>query len=113
MAKAIAANTVPAFFGEELFAQLRRIKAVFDPHNRMNPGKICTPWQSTDTLVSVDGQKRGYFDQQIPIQVRQSFEAATSCNGNGLCFNYEETRQCVRRAKSLRIVATVRKVALD
>lgn len=80
----------PAFFGEELFAQLRRIKAVFDPHNRMNPGKICTPWQSTDTLVSVDGQKRGYFDQQIPIQVRQSFEAATSCNGNGLCFNYEE-----------------------
>ena len=56
----------------------------------MNPGKICTPWQSTETLVSVDGQKRGYFDQQIPIQVRQSFEAATSCNGNGLCFNYEE-----------------------
>ncbi len=80
----------PAFFGDELFAQLRRIKAVFDPFNRMNPGKICTPWQSTDSLVSVDGQKRGYFDQQIPIQVRQSFEAATSCNGNGLCFNYEE-----------------------
>jgi len=80
----------PAFFGDELFAQLRRIKAVFDPHNRMNPGKICTPWQSDEHLVSVDDQKRGYFDKQIPIQVRQSFEAATSCNGNGLCFNYEE-----------------------
>lgn len=81
----------PAFFGDELFAQLRRIKAVFDPHNRMNPGKICTPLHSSDALVSVDGQKRGYFDKQIPIQVRQSFEAATSCNGNGLCFNYEES----------------------
>ena len=80
----------PAFFGEELFSQLRKIKAVFDPANRMNPGKICTPWQSSETLVSVDGQKRGYFDRQIPITVRQSFEAATSCNGNGLCFNYEE-----------------------
>ncbi|MDZ7901222.1 MAG: FAD-linked oxidase C-terminal domain-containing protein [Rheinheimera sp.] len=51
----------PAFFGEELFAQLRRIKAVFDPHNRMNPGKICTPWQSTETLVSVDGQETWLF----------------------------------------------------
>lgn len=80
-----------AFFGDELFAQLRRIKAVFDPHNKMNPGKICTPLHSNDALVSVDGQKRGYFDKQIPIQVRQSFEAATSCNGNGLCFNYEES----------------------
>jgi FAD/FMN-containing dehydrogenase/Fe-S oxidoreductase len=80
----------PAFFGEELFAELRKIKGVFDPFNRMNPGKICTPWQSQDALVSVDGQKRAYFDRQIPTVVRQSFEAATSCNGNGLCFNYEE-----------------------
>ena len=27
----------PAFFGEELFAELRKIKGVFDPLNRMNP----------------------------------------------------------------------------
>ncbi len=80
----------PEFFGETLFNELRRIKAAFDPNNRLNPGKICTPWQSSDELVSVDGQKRGYFDKQIPIVVRQSFESATSCNGNGLCFNYEE-----------------------
>ncbi len=80
----------PEFFGETLFTELRRIKASFDPNNRLNPGKICTPWQSNDELVSVDGQKRGYFDKQIPIVVRQSFESATSCNGNGLCFNYEE-----------------------
>lgn len=80
----------PAFFGEQLFSELRKIKAAFDPHNRLNPGKICTPWLSSDELVSVDGQKRAFFDKQIPIAVRQSFEAATSCNGNGLCFNYEE-----------------------
>ncbi len=80
----------PAFFGDTLFAELRKIKGVFDPLNRMNPGKICTPWQSQDLLVSVDGQKRAYFDRQIPTAVRQSFDAATSCNGNGLCFNYEE-----------------------
>jgi FAD/FMN-containing dehydrogenase/Fe-S oxidoreductase len=80
----------PAFFGEELFNELRKIKAAFDPNNRMNPGKICTPWLNQELLVSVDGVKRGFYDRQIPITVRQSFDSATNCNGNGLCFNYEE-----------------------
>lgn len=80
----------PAFFGDTLFNELRKIKAAFDPDNRMNPGKICTPWQSDEQLVSVDGVKRGFYDRQIPISVRHSFDSATNCNGNGLCFNYEE-----------------------
>lgn len=80
----------PEFFGETLFTELRKIKAAFDPLNRMNPGKICTPLQSTEALVSVDGQKRAFFDKQIPVAVKTSYDAATSCNGNGLCFNYEE-----------------------
>lgn len=80
----------PAFFGDSLFNELRKIKTAFDPDNRMNPGKICTPWQSEAQLVSVDGVKRGFYDRQIPIAVRQSFDSATNCNGNGLCFNYEE-----------------------
>ena len=81
----------PQFFGEELFAELRKIKTVFDPHNKMNPGKICTPLESTDLLVKVSGQKRGEFDRQIPIEARNSFEPVMSCNGNGLCFNYDAT----------------------
>jgi FAD/FMN-containing dehydrogenase/Fe-S oxidoreductase len=81
----------PQFFGEELFAELRKIKTVFDPHNKMNPGKICTPLESTEPLVKVSGQKRGEFDRQIPIEVRSSFEPVMSCNGNGLCFSYDTT----------------------
>lgn len=81
----------PAFFGEELFTELRKIKAAFDPRNRVNPGKICTPYQSVDALVSVDGQKRAWFDRQIPVAVRESFDSSMNCNGNGLCFNYEES----------------------
>lgn len=81
----------PAFFGEELFTELRKIKAAFDPRNRVNPGKICTPYQSHDALVSVDGQKRAWFDRQIPVAVRESFDSSLNCNGNGLCFNYEES----------------------
>ncbi|MDN2662582.1 FAD-binding and (Fe-S)-binding domain-containing protein [Psychromonas sp. 14N.309.X.WAT.B.A12] len=79
----------PDFFGNELFTELRKIKTVFDPHNRVNPGKICTPIDSTESLVSVDAAKRGTFDRQIPIQVRESYAQALDCNGNGLCFNYD------------------------
>lgn len=80
----------PEFFGEYLFNQLRRIKATFDPNNRVNPGKICTPIESDDSLVSVDDQKRSWFDKQISIDVKTSFNNAMTCNGNGICFNYDE-----------------------
>ena len=79
----------PAFFGEQLFIELRKIKAVFDPLNKMNPGKICTPINSNEQLVSVDDTKRGFYDRQIPVEVKESFTAAMDCNGNGLCFNYD------------------------
>ncbi|UAA40472.1 FAD-binding oxidoreductase [Paraneptunicella aestuarii] len=77
------------FFGEELFTELRKIKSAFDPHNQMNPGKICTPLESDELLVRVSDTKRGYYDRQIPVEVRDSWEPAMSCNGNGLCFNYD------------------------
>jgi FAD/FMN-containing dehydrogenase/Fe-S oxidoreductase len=81
----------PTFFGEELYAELCKIKSAFDPLNKMNPGKICTPFESNETLVKVSDQKRGKFDRQIPVETRTSFEPAMSCNGNGLCFNYDKT----------------------
>ncbi len=78
----------PEYFGE-LFADLRKIKGAFDPDNRLNPGKICTPLNSDDQLVSVDATKRGAFDRQIPVRIRDSFKEALDCNGNGLCFTFE------------------------
>ncbi|TOY92935.1 D-2-hydroxyglutarate dehydrogenase YdiJ [Vibrio fluvialis] len=79
----------PEFFGDELFTELRRVKAAFDPHHKMNPGKICTPLDTNFELVKVSDTKRGYFDRQIDVQVRDSFKQAMECNGNGLCFNYD------------------------
>ncbi|MFM2481655.1 FAD-binding and (Fe-S)-binding domain-containing protein [Celerinatantimonas sp. YJH-8] len=79
----------PAFFGDELFMELRRIKTAFDPYNQLNPGKICTPIDSTESLRSVDDLKRGALDRQIPVTVRDSFRSVMDCNGNGLCFNYD------------------------
>ena len=79
----------PTFFGEELFLELRKIKTAFDPLNKMNPGKICTPIDSNEQLVSVDAKKRGAFDRQIPVQIREEFPSVMNCNGNGLCFNFD------------------------
>ncbi|MFR9718693.1 FAD-binding and (Fe-S)-binding domain-containing protein [Aeromonas diversa] len=78
----------PAFFGE-LWQELQRVKGAFDPNNRLNPGKICTPFGSQAELVSVDGPKRGKYDRQIPLPVRTSYTRALDCNGNGLCFTFE------------------------
>ena len=81
----------PEFFGEMLFAELRKIKGVFDPANKMNPGKICTPLNSTDTLVRVADVKRATYDRQIPVSFKEAYQPALNCNGNGLCFNYDTT----------------------
>jgi FAD/FMN-containing dehydrogenase/Fe-S oxidoreductase len=81
----------PTFFGDELYAELCKIKSAFDPLNKMNPGKICTPFESDESLVKVSAAKRGGFDRQIPVAVRNAYEPAMSCNGNGLCFNYDVT----------------------
>ena len=87
--KGFRAEYSPAFFGEELFTELRRIKAAFDPDNRLNPGKICAPLGSDEPMMRVDAVKRGTFDRRIPLAVRTSFRGAMECNGNGLCFNFD------------------------
>ena len=87
--KGFRAQYSPEFFGEVLYGELRNIKAAFDPDNRLNPGKICPPAGIDAPMKQVDDIKRGTFDRQIPIQMRQEFRGAMDCNGNGLCFNFD------------------------
>lgn len=78
------------FFGE-LYPVARKVKAIFDPQNRLNPGKICVPWgNEVDRLVALDDPMRGDLDRTIDIKVRTSFEGALNCNGNGQCFSYSK-----------------------
>ena len=82
----------PEFFGDQLFTELRKLKGVFDPLNRLNPGKICTPYTDaphTEGLVSVEAKKRGWYDRQIPIATQAAYQSAMDCNGNGLCFSFD------------------------
>ena len=77
------------FFTPELWRELRYIKFLFDPQNRLNPGKICTPLNSEQELYSILSPMRADLDRQIPVQMKEEFIGAMNCNGNGLCFNFD------------------------
>ncbi|MEH6626821.1 MAG: FAD-binding and (Fe-S)-binding domain-containing protein [Motiliproteus sp.] len=92
--KGIRSEYAPEFFGT-LYPQLQRIKGVFDPRNQLNPGKIATPMIGDDEvtgaeLLKIDGvTTRGQHDRQIKSHVRDEYDSAMFCNGNGACFNYD------------------------
>nr|WP_297460259.1 FAD-binding and (Fe-S)-binding domain-containing protein [uncultured Halomonas sp.] len=111
--KGVRSEYAPKFFGE-LYPALQRVKAAFDPHNQLNPGKIATPssilppetagrTSTTDItateepvrlidpgLLTIDGvPTRGQLDRQIDERVWQAHASAVYCNGNGACYNYD------------------------
>ncbi|MGY6772233.1 D-2-hydroxyglutarate dehydrogenase YdiJ [Gallibacterium sp. ZY190522] len=77
------------FFGEQLWQVLQQIKTLFDPDNRLNPGKICKPLNSDTKMFEVLSPMRADYDRQIPVKVKDQFRGAVNCNGNGLCFNFD------------------------
>ena len=88
--KGVRSEYAPELFGPELYRCLQQLKAGFDPRNQLNPGKICTPLGSTAELYQVDNvPTRGQHDRQIPVAVREQFDEAMFCNGNGGCYNFD------------------------
>ncbi len=76
----------PRLFGPELYGAMRQVKDLFDPDNRMNPGKIIDAPPSSENLR---------FGQEYEtIQLRTVFDwssdfgfdgAIEMCNGAGVC----------------------------
>ncbi|MFC7734599.1 FAD-binding and (Fe-S)-binding domain-containing protein [Roseomonas sp. GCM10028921] len=86
--KGVRSEYSPRFFGP-LYPLVQAVKAAFDPHNQLNPGKIATPPES-GALLRVDGvPTRGAADRAIPEAVRAPYDTAMHCNGNGACFNWD------------------------
>ncbi len=85
--KGVRSEFSPAFFGP-LYPTLQSIKAVFDPRNQLNPGKIAAP--EDGELLTIDGlPTRGQLDRTIPSDIRAEYDEAMHCNGNGACYNYD------------------------
>lgn len=86
--KGFRSEYTPLFFGEDLYRDLRKIKTVFDPQNKLNPGKIVSPLEISETIVRLESPLRGHFDRQVLPAMQDSYIEAFKCNGNGACFNY-------------------------
>ncbi|MEH2506563.1 FAD/FMN-containing dehydrogenase/Fe-S oxidoreductase [Bradyrhizobium sp. AZCC 1578] len=85
--KGVRSEYGPRYLGP-LYPALQLVKAAFDPHDQLNPGKIATA--STEGLLKIDGvPTRGQNDRQIPAATRKAFEEALHCNGNGACYNFD------------------------
>ena len=85
--KGVRSEYAPEFFGE-LYPELQKIKAAFDPRNQLNPGKIATPSVASSLLKIDKVPTRGERDRQIPVQVWDGYSEGVHCNGNGACFNW-------------------------
>ncbi|GJL62417.1 MAG: membrane protein [Nitrospirales bacterium] len=88
--KGLRGEYMPEFFGPELYDDLRCIKQLFDPTNKLNPGKLVTPIDHPAGVKTLDSVPlRGHLDRQIPEAVREEFHVSIHCNGNGACFNFD------------------------
>ncbi|WP_370978861.1 FAD-binding and (Fe-S)-binding domain-containing protein [Agaribacterium sp. ZY112] len=85
--KGLRSAYAPDFFGP-LYAQLQRIKAAFDQHNQLNPGKIATPDANSQLIGISEPVTRGQLDREINSDDWQQFNSAVYCNGNGACYNW-------------------------
>ncbi|MGH7437066.1 MAG: FAD-linked oxidase C-terminal domain-containing protein, partial [Polyangiaceae bacterium] len=85
--KGFRSELVPHHFGPVLYPELQRIKALFDPRNQLNPGKVATPAGTRHVLARVDGATRGALDRTIASEDREALHTVLNCNGNGQCFD--------------------------
>ncbi|MEX3977818.1 FAD-binding and (Fe-S)-binding domain-containing protein [Paraburkholderia sp. EG287A] len=87
--KGVRSEYVPEYFGP-LYPALQRLKAAFDAHNQLNPGKIATPAGASAALLKIDATTlRGELDRRIDERVWQANADAVHCNGNGACYNFD------------------------
>lgn len=94
--KGFRSELIPEYFGPILYKLFKDIKFLFDPLNRLNPGKIVN---FENTYVKIDGPFRGYEDEKVPLKKRQSFESAFKCNGNAACLNFDTSQVICPSAK--------------
>lgn len=85
--KGIRSAYSPEVFGP-LYPVLQEIKAVFDPHNQLNPGKVATPAGSEASLMELMSPLRAHHDRKIQPQAREAFSSTVHCNGNAQCLDY-------------------------
>ncbi|XVO22496.1 MAG: FAD-binding protein [Betaproteobacteria bacterium] len=96
----VRSEWIAPFFGPKLTAALGEIKALFDPLNLMNPGKIVMPTRQDDR--SLFRFKPDYatialktvFDWHSEFGERGLAAAVEMCNNNGHCRKFDAGTMC-------------------
>jgi FAD/FMN-containing dehydrogenase/Fe-S oxidoreductase len=99
------AEFLPIMFGEELMEAMREFKRIWDPQNRMNPGKVVQAYRLDDNL------RMGPQYKVVNLHTRFAFRSAEgngfqravercvgmgrcrSLTGNTMCPSYRATRE--------------------
>jgi FAD/FMN-containing dehydrogenase/Fe-S oxidoreductase len=86
---------LPKMFGEDIIRAFGEMKDAFDPHNRMNPGKVVSPYRLDENLML-----RGWFPRrpksyfQFADDGGSFANAASRCVGVGKCRGDEGGVMC-------------------
>ena len=92
-------SLLPKMFGPELIQAFREFKALWDPQNRMNPGKLSGPaeiYSPTDNLRLGAGYTSHHQDTyfQFPDDKGSLSEATLRCVGVGACRKQDAGTMC-------------------
>ncbi len=90
------AELLPRMFGDELVGAFREFKSIWDPDNRMNPGKIVNAYRLDENLrLGTDYAPPAVKTEFSYPDDRGSFAKATErCFGIGKCRRLEEGTMC-------------------
>jgi len=85
--KGVRSAYSPEVFGP-LYPTLQEVKALFDPHNQLNPGKVATPAGSRASLMELASPLRAHADRGVQPAALAAFVSTVHCNGNAQCLDY-------------------------
>lgn len=80
------------FFGKEICALFSEIKQIFDPGNRLNPGKISVPSNSNGKFQNVTDNLHANQTKKITANLALKFNNLLSCNGNTKCLTVDDNQ---------------------
>lgn len=90
------AELLPLMFGERLITAFEELKALFDPDDRMNPGKIVHPFRLDENLRQGSDYRPAEPSTHFAYQDdgHRFAHAAARCVGVGKCRGHESAVMC-------------------
>src|SRR5690606_27822163 len=96
----VRSHLLERYYGKEICDAFRAIKAIFDPHNRLNPGNIVSPTPG-EMLENLRVKPGDQFVEVPPVKTYFRYEkehgfaeAVELCNGAGVCRRMKNGTMC-------------------